>query len=136
MFRLTRIYFKYFKSRVLHLDTDSFCKHCGRDVHDFMAPDEVWEKVESHTKADVLCYDCFCDVCHEIGLPPNWFLRGFWSTCKCCDEKFIAENENDTVCHWFECQLAAVRARINDNPSMPFSPFGITDEMLWQSAYL
>ena len=35
------------------------CKQCGRNVHDFHVPDELWEKVIG--KDVVYCYDCFSD---------------------------------------------------------------------------
>lgn len=55
--------------------TNSFCKECGRDVHDFLAPDEIWSKVEPEIKyGKVLCYDCFCQKCQELGLPSVYFL--------------------------------------------------------------
>jgi len=50
---------------------------CGRDVHDFVAPDEIWEKVTAETGMNVLCYDCFCDICQELGLPSVWWLEKF-----------------------------------------------------------
>jgi hypothetical protein len=54
----------------------SFCKMCGRDVHDYIAPDDVWRKVEPEIKSgDVLCYDCFCEVCKNIGQPTVWMLK-------------------------------------------------------------
>jgi hypothetical protein len=44
----------------------SFCKVCGRDVHDFIAPGDVWQKVEPLIKrGNVVCYDCFCELCQE-----------------------------------------------------------------------
>lgn len=53
----------------------SFCKRCGRTVHDYAAPDDVWRRVRPHIKhGDVLCYDCFCDVCQRAGLPAVWRL--------------------------------------------------------------
>src|SRR5690606_9541792 len=53
----------------------SFCKKCGRDVRDFVVPDPVWEKVEALIPhGSVLCYECFCDVCEEAGLPSVWEL--------------------------------------------------------------
>lgn len=58
-----------------HRCIDSFCKVCGRDVCDFIAPDEVWEKVEPHIpRGHVLCYDCFCEICGRLGLPRVWIL--------------------------------------------------------------
>jgi hypothetical protein len=55
---------------------DSFCKQCGRDVRDFIAPDEIWELISSKIKnGNVLCYECFCDKCEEIGLLPVWKLE-------------------------------------------------------------
>lgn len=35
------------------------CYDCGRNVHDFSVPDELWEEVVG--KEIVLCYDCFVD---------------------------------------------------------------------------
>lgn len=35
------------------------CCRCGRNVHDFHAPDELW--IEAIGKDEVWCYDCFCD---------------------------------------------------------------------------
>ena len=58
-----------------HRCIDSFCKVCGRTVHDFIAPDEVWAQVQPHIKrGNVLCYDCFCDLCAKLGLPSVWRL--------------------------------------------------------------
>lgn len=54
----------------------SFCKECGRTVHDFVAPDEVWERVDWYIKyGHILCYDCFCKKCKIIGLPTVWKLQ-------------------------------------------------------------
>jgi len=53
----------------------SYCKICGRTIHDFSAPDATWEKVEPHIKhGHTLCYDCFCDICGKIGEPTVWRL--------------------------------------------------------------
>ncbi len=53
----------------------SFCKHCGRDVHDFHVPDDVWKVIEPYIRDGyTLCYDCFCESCIELGLPATWFL--------------------------------------------------------------
>jgi hypothetical protein len=55
---------------------NSFCKQCGRDVRDFIAPDEVWELISSKIKnGNVLCYECFCDKCEEVGLLSVWKLE-------------------------------------------------------------
>lgn len=71
--RWLRVSLKLFRARVLNLPTASFCKQCGRDVHDFVAPDEAWERVDQHIRrGHTLCYDCFCAVCSRIGLPAVW----------------------------------------------------------------
>lgn len=68
-----RVLLKLFRVRVLQLPTASFCKQCGRDVHDFIASDDVWEQVDRHIRwGHTLCYDCFCEVCGQIGLPVVW----------------------------------------------------------------
>lgn len=71
--RALRVAYKRWKSgRRL---VPAFCKRCGRDVHDFVAPDDVWKKVADYTGMNVLCYDCFCDVCEEIGEQSVWRLE-------------------------------------------------------------
>ncbi len=53
----------------------SFCKCCGRDVHDFIAPNDTWKQIEPHIKyGHVLCYDCFCEICSRAGIYPIWQL--------------------------------------------------------------
>lgn len=48
----------------------SFCKRCGRTVHDFSAPEEIWRVIEKDIKhGSVLCYDCFCELCAINDLP-------------------------------------------------------------------
>ena len=55
---------------------DSFCKGCGRDVHDFQAPEDAWAAVEPLVKhGSVLCYDCFCDLCKRVDYPTVWRLE-------------------------------------------------------------
>ena len=67
------LFLKLFLRKFFSLD--SFCKHCGRKVHDFIVEDSVWEQVEPHIKfGHILCYDCFCEVCKKIGLPAVWRL--------------------------------------------------------------
>jgi hypothetical protein len=63
---------------------DSFCKHCGRRVHDFLVSDVVWQQVEPYIHSGhVLCYDCFCDVCAKAGLPTVWLLEALpWQNRK------------------------------------------------------
>lgn len=36
------------------------CYDCGRNVHDWHAPDWLWEEVIGH-EWGVWCYDCFCN---------------------------------------------------------------------------
>jgi len=68
-----RLYLKLLLRRFMLLD--AFCKHCGRTVHDFRAPDAVWLKVAlSIRHGNVLCYDCFCEACIAAGLPGTWTL--------------------------------------------------------------
>ena len=70
------VFLKKFKCKVLRLQTKSFCKHCGKDVHDFSAPDDIWDKIEPTIKhGNVLCYDCFCEYCGKLGLPTTWKLN-------------------------------------------------------------
>lgn len=57
---------------------DSFCKGCGVDVRDFTAPDEIWVRVSPDPDGgDVLCYQCFVERCHKVGLPYLYELRPF-----------------------------------------------------------
>jgi len=36
------------------------CRDCGRNVHDYLVPDDLWLKVIGTTDG-VWCYDCFCN---------------------------------------------------------------------------
>ncbi len=36
------------------------CRDCGRNVHDYHVPDEIWLKVIG-SEDGVWCYDCFCN---------------------------------------------------------------------------
>ena len=68
-----RVYIKNILKQVMCVD--SFCKQCGRDVHDFIAPDCVWNQVSPRKDGDgVLCYDCFCEKAMNKGLPCVWEL--------------------------------------------------------------
>jgi hypothetical protein len=72
--RRWRVAFKLWLSK--HMCIASFCKDCGRDVTDFVVPDDVWVKIEPTIKRGrVLCYDCFCEHCRQIGLPTVWKLE-------------------------------------------------------------
>jgi len=74
LFYLPRVYLKLLR-RLFSPNYPSFCKICGRDVHDFIAPDDVWSKVEKRIKlGTVVCYDCFCSLCIKEGLPAYWYL--------------------------------------------------------------
>lgn len=53
----------------------AFCKHCGRDVHDFVAPEKEWKWVAQLGWGSVLCYDCFCEGCAQVGMLPVWKLE-------------------------------------------------------------
>ena len=65
------LYFKLFLRKFIVMA--SFCKECGRQVHDFSAPNDVWLKIDPLIKyGHVLCYDCFCEKCKEVGLPTVW----------------------------------------------------------------
>jgi NMD protein affecting ribosome stability and mRNA decay len=56
--------------------TNSFCKECGRDVHDFSVSDEIWKSIDKTIKyGHVLCYDCFCEKCKVLNLPTVWELK-------------------------------------------------------------
>lgn len=62
IFYFLRVHFKLLKRT--YFQTNSFCKHCGRDIRDYHCPDEIWELVEPYIKnGHSLCYNCFCDIC-------------------------------------------------------------------------
>lgn len=50
---------KVFKTYPLIYDC-SRCEDCGRNVHDFIVPDDVWLDIYG-SDSGILCYDCFCD---------------------------------------------------------------------------
>lgn len=74
IFYYIRVPYKLLKRRYFLIN--SFCKECGRDVHDFSVDDEVWEKVDKTIKrGHVLCYDCFCEKCEILNLSTVWKLK-------------------------------------------------------------
>ena len=76
MIDFLRLCWKLFITRISLIHLESFCKVCGRTVHDFDAPDHIWGQVDPHIKyGHVLCYDCFCEICSKIGLPAVWKLE-------------------------------------------------------------
>lgn len=40
------------------------CDDCGRNVHDFLVPTELWIEVWGN-EGGILCYDCFCNRADE-----------------------------------------------------------------------
>ncbi len=60
--------FQWINRRVLKtyplLEGFSRCEDCGRNVHDFLVPDELWNKVIGSPDG-VWCYDCFCNRSDE-----------------------------------------------------------------------
>ncbi len=75
LFYFLRIQYKLLKRRY-STSVASFCKRCGRDIHDFAVDDKVWKKVEKHIKYGyTLCYDCFCELCLKEDLPSVWKLE-------------------------------------------------------------
>ena len=62
-----------------YLLLNSYCKICGREIRDFIAPSDIWNKVEPHipNNGHVLCYNCFCDICLKIGISPIWKLESY-----------------------------------------------------------
>lgn len=69
-----KVYFKLIWRKFFSIP--SFCKCCGREVHDFIVPDEVWNRISPLIKrGNVVCYDCFCDLCKDVGLPTVWYLQ-------------------------------------------------------------
>ena len=64
LFYKIRIIYKITKSKLFCIN--SFCKECGKDVHDFIVDDDVWEQIEPHIKyGHTLCYDCFCEMMQD-----------------------------------------------------------------------
>lgn len=55
---------------------DSFCRICGKDIHDFNVSDDLWRKVSyKHNHGGLMCYDCFCEKSSEMDLPCCWKLE-------------------------------------------------------------
>lgn len=55
----------------------SFCRVCGIDVRDYIAPEGVWEIIRNDIpNGNTLCYNCFCDLCqkHNINYGEAWKL--------------------------------------------------------------
>ena len=75
----------------------SFCKICGRDVHDFQVDDKIWDIIEKDIKyGTVLCYDCFCELCEKNGYPSVWKLDALDSETKGDDIEIDHSDEDCT----------------------------------------
>lgn len=71
---ILRVYLKLLLRHFFHID--SFCKDCGRDVHDFSVSDDIWNQIDKTIKyGHTLCYDCFCEHCKQLNLPIIWELK-------------------------------------------------------------
>jgi len=70
----------------------SYCRDCGRNVHDFDAPDWAWQQVWGDS-GGVLCYDCFSERCHKLGIPPVWSLTNLRSQRAGCVSQDILKCE-------------------------------------------
>ena len=53
------------------------CEDCGRNVHDFLVPDELWREVYGND-GGILCYDCFCDRLNKKGIYKRISLEWKW----------------------------------------------------------
>lgn len=51
----------------LHIEEMARCELCGRNVHDYHVPDEIWNRIYGD-ETGTLCYDCFCDECDKQGI--------------------------------------------------------------------
>ena len=90
LFRFVRVWYKLLTAKLWL--RDSFCKQCGVDVRDFHAPDDVWKQVEPHIKyGNVLCYQCFSDVCADVRLPAVWCLTANFADSIRGDDDEICE---------------------------------------------
>lgn len=73
LFYRLRVWAKLLLRRFVLLN--AFCKECGREVQDFIAPNDVWARVEPLIgRGKVLCCDCFCKKCWEAGICTTWRL--------------------------------------------------------------
>jgi len=47
----------------------AYCRNCGRRVHDYFVPDEIWKEVTGiKDGSGIYCYDCFCKMADKKGL--------------------------------------------------------------------
>jgi hypothetical protein len=54
------------------------CRDCGRNVHDFHVPDQLWLDMIG-SDAGVWCYDCFANRADEkLGFGWRWELVEKW----------------------------------------------------------
>ena len=92
------------------------CRDCGRNVHDFIVPDDLWIEVIGHNWG-VWCYDCFCNRADEkLGL--KWRMEIIkWRnnnmkeentmdkleiTCVNCGKTYKVNLPDDPILHQFK----------------------------------
>lgn len=65
------------------------CQDCGRNVHDFLVPNKIWERVYG-SKRGILCYDCFCNRADEK-FRIKWRMQIFeWTNLKTGEKQRIS----------------------------------------------
>ena len=66
------------------------CRDCGRNVHDFHVPDDLWLAVIGSPNG-VWCYDCFADRADEkLRIKWRWGLVEKWRTEGISDEVILS----------------------------------------------
>ena len=84
--RHIKVSFKLWKSK--HRLIPNFCKHCGIDIRDYITPDEVWKIIDPHIRnGHALCYQCFVDLCIELGINSIWKLSPLEESSTKCHTK-------------------------------------------------
>ena len=78
LFRITKFLNRYLFRTYPLIEDCGRCEDCGRNVHDFRVPDDLWKEVYGD-ESGILCYDCFCNRGDEkfrfkwrMGLREEW----------------------------------------------------------------
>jgi len=64
IFKITKVINRYIFKTYTLIEDCARCEDCGRNVHDFSVPDDLWIEVYGND-GGVLCYDCFCNRLDE-----------------------------------------------------------------------
>lgn len=62
-------YIKHFLMIFYWNSVAGYCRSCGRQIHDYVVPNQIWKDVTGWKNGEgLLCYRCFCKLSDKKGI--------------------------------------------------------------------